>query len=69
LEKATLKMEAEKSSKMCSNKLPVINQPHDLVVRVSDYRSWGHGFDSWFYHGDFSLKGKIPMVTMVWVVY
>jgi hypothetical protein len=38
------------------------------VVRVSDYWPWGPGFDSRFYHGDFSLKGNIPMVTMVWVV-
>jgi hypothetical protein len=38
------------------------------VVRVSDYWSWGPGFDYWFCHGDFSLKGKIPMVTMVWIV-
>jgi hypothetical protein len=45
-----------------------MDQPHGLVVRVSDYWSWGPGFDSWFCHGDFSLKGKIPMVTMVWVV-
>jgi hypothetical protein len=45
------------------------NQPRGLVVRVSEYWSWGPGFDSRFYHGDFSLKGKIPMVTMVWVVW
>jgi hypothetical protein len=33
-----------------------------VLVRVSDYwSSWG--FDSRFHHGDFSLKGKIPMVT------
>jgi hypothetical protein len=44
------------------------DQPRCLVVRISDYWSWGHGFDSRFYHGDFSLKGKIPMVTIVWVV-
>jgi hypothetical protein len=44
------------------------DQPRGLVVRVSDYWSWGPGFDSRFYHRDFSLKGKIPMVTMVWVV-
>jgi hypothetical protein len=37
-------------------------------VRASDYWSSGPGFESWFYHGDFSLKWKIPMVTMVWVV-
>ena len=26
------------------------------------------GFNSRFYHGNFSLQGKIPVVTMVWVV-
>jgi hypothetical protein len=26
------------------------------------------GFDFLSYHGDFSLKGKIPMVIVVWVV-
>ena len=25
-------------------------------------------FDSRFYHGNFSLQGKIPVLTMVWVV-
>jgi hypothetical protein len=45
------------------------DQPRGLVVKVSDYWSWGPGFDSWFCHGDFSLKGKILMVTMVWVVW
>jgi hypothetical protein len=45
-----------------------IDQPRGLVVRVSDYWSWGPGFDSRLCHGDFSLKGKIPMATMVWVV-
>jgi hypothetical protein len=28
----------------------------------------GPRFDSQFYHGDFPLKGKIPNVTMDWVV-
>jgi hypothetical protein len=46
----------------------VSDQPRGLVVRVSDYWSWDSGFDSRFCHGDFSLKGKIPMATMVWVV-
>jgi hypothetical protein len=46
----------------------VRDQPLGLVVRVSDYWSWGPGFESRFCHGDFSLKRKIPMVTMVWVV-
>jgi hypothetical protein len=41
------------------------DQPRGLVVRVSDYWSWGTGFDSRFCHGDFPLKGKIPMATMV----
>jgi hypothetical protein len=44
------------------------DQPRGLVVRVSDYRSWGHGFDSRFCHVNFSLKGKIPLAYMVWVV-
>jgi hypothetical protein len=44
------------------------DQPRGLVVRVSDYWSWGPGFDSRFYRGNFSLKGKFPMVTMVWIV-
>jgi hypothetical protein len=44
------------------------DQPRGLLVRVSDYWSWGPGFDCRLYHGDFSLKGKFPMVTMVWVV-
>jgi hypothetical protein len=44
------------------------DQPHGLMVGVSDYWSWGPGFDSRFYHGDFSVKGKIPMMSMVWVV-
>jgi hypothetical protein len=38
------------------------------VVRVSDYWSLGPGFDSQFYHGNFPLEGRIPVVTMVWVV-
>jgi uncharacterized heparinase superfamily protein len=46
----------------------VSDQPHGLVVRVSDYWSWGPGVNSQFYHGDFSLKGKILMVTVVCVV-
>jgi hypothetical protein len=45
------------------------DQPRGLVVRVSDYWSWGTGFDSRFCHGDFSLKRKIPMATMVWVIW
>jgi hypothetical protein len=44
------------------------DQPRGLVVRVSGYWSGGPWFDSRFCHGDFSLKGKIPMGTMVWVV-
>jgi hypothetical protein len=36
----------------------VSDQPRGLVVRVSDYWSWGPGFDSRFCHGDFSLKGN-----------
>jgi hypothetical protein len=34
--------------------------------------SWSSGHSFWLLivrsHGDFSLKGKIPMVTMIWVV-
>jgi hypothetical protein len=44
------------------------DQPRGLVVRVSVYWSWSPGFDYRFCHGDFSLKGKIPMVTIGWVV-
>jgi hypothetical protein len=44
------------------------DEPRGLVVTVFYYWSWGPGFDSRFYHGHFSLKGKIPMVTMVRVV-
>jgi hypothetical protein len=39
------------------------------ISLCSDYWSWGPGFDSRFCQGDFSLKGKIPMVIMVWVVF
>jgi hypothetical protein len=44
-----------------------IYQPRGLVVRVSDCWLWGPGFDSRVCHGDFSLKGKIPLATMVWI--
>jgi hypothetical protein len=44
------------------------DQPRGVVVRVSDYWSWGPEFDSRFCHGNFSLKGKILLATMVWVV-
>jgi hypothetical protein len=47
--------------------ITITDQPRGLVVRVSDYWSWGPEFDSRLYYGNFSLKGKIPMVTMVWV--
>ena len=43
-------------------------QPCGLVVRVSDYQSWGPGFDSRFYDWNFSLQGKIPVVTIVPIV-
>jgi hypothetical protein len=33
------------------------DQPRSLVVRVSDYWSWGSGFDSRFYMGIF-LEGE-----------
>ena len=39
-----------------------------LVVRASDYWSRGPGFDSRLYHGNFPCGGRIPVVTMVWVV-
>jgi hypothetical protein len=32
------------------------DQPHGLVIRISDYWSWGPGFDSRFCNGDFSMK-------------
>jgi hypothetical protein len=50
-----------------TNQHRVCDQPRGIVVRLSDYWSWGPGFDSRFYHGYFSLKRKIPMVTVVWV--
>ena len=28
----------------------IINDRLGLVVSMSDYRSWGHGFDSWHFH-------------------
>ena len=43
----------------------VSDQPRGLVVRASGYKSRGPGFDS---HGDFPCGGRIPVVTMVWVV-
>ena len=33
----------------------ICDQPRGLVVRISDYQPWGSGFDSRFYHGNFSL--------------
>ena len=50
------------------NRNLISDQPRGLVVRVSDYLSWGPGFDSRFYHGNFSLQEKIPVVTKVCVV-
>ena len=44
------------------------DQPRGLVVRASGYKSRGPGFDSRLYHGDFPCCGRIPVVTMVWVV-
>ena len=38
------------------------------MVRASGYYSRGTGFDSRLYHGDFPCGGRIPVVTMVWVV-
>ena len=45
-----------------------IDQARGLVVRASGYKSRGPGFDSRLYHGDFPCGGRIPVVTMVWVV-
>ena len=44
------------------------DQPHGLAVRASGYKSRGPGFDSQLYHADFPCGGRIPVVTMVWVV-
>ena len=38
------------------------------MVRASGYKLRGLGFDSRLYHGDFPCEGRIPVVTMVWVV-
>ena len=38
------------------------------MVRASGYKSRGPGFDSRLYHGDFPCGGRVPDVTMVWVV-
>jgi hypothetical protein len=35
----------------------------------SDYWPWGPAFDSRLDPEDYCLKGKIPMVTMVWIVW
>ena len=43
-------------------------QPRGLVFGASDYWSRGPGFDSRLYHGNFPCGGRIPVVTMVWVV-
>ena len=44
------------------------DQPRGLVVRASGYYSRSPGFDSRLYHGDFPCGGRIPVVTIVWVV-
>ena len=44
------------------------DQPRGLVVRAYDYWSRGPGFDSRLYHGNFPCGGRIPVVTMDWVV-
>ena len=46
----------------------IIDQPRGLVIKASGYKSRGPGFDSQLYHGDFPCGGRIPVVTMVWVV-
>ena len=48
--------------------ISVYDQPHGLVVGASDYWSRGPGFDSRLYHGNFLCGGRIPVVSMVWVV-
>ena len=45
-----------------------ITQSRGLVVRASGYKPRGPGFDSRLYHGDFPCGGRIPVVTLVWVV-
>ena len=44
------------------------DQPRGLVVRASAYKPRGPEFDSRLYHEDFPCGGRIPVVTMVWVV-
>jgi hypothetical protein len=44
------------------------DQPRGLVVRASEYETRGPGFDSRLYHGSFSRRGRMPVVTMLWVV-
>jgi hypothetical protein len=44
---------------------------YSLVVYWSEFLTIDNGvpdFKSRLYRGDFSFKGKIPMVTIVWVV-
>jgi hypothetical protein len=41
-------------NKLCTD------QPRGLVVNVSDHQSFGSGFDSRLYHGNFSLIGEDP---------
>jgi hypothetical protein len=61
------------SSQTLWQKLTVFLRDKIHILNIG-YYAWSEfpttdpGFDSRLYHGDISLKGKIPMVTMVWVV-
>jgi len=39
-----------------------------IIINNSLTTSRGPCFDARFYHGNFSLQGKNPVVTMVWVL-
>ena len=43
-----------------NHSLSYCDQPRGLVVRVSDYWSWGPGFDSRLYRGNFPWRGRFP---------
>ena len=52
----------------CFNAPWISDQPRGLMVGTSDYLSRGPGFDFRIYHGNFPCRGRIPVVTTVWVV-
>jgi hypothetical protein len=60
-----LKMTAAGSSETLKISTKDNDQARGLVVRFSDHGSCGYGFDSRFCHGDFSLKEKIPMGSLI----